>query len=268
MKQIGKRVTYANVTATLALVLAMSGGALAASHYLITSTKQISPKVLKQLKGGPGAVGPQGPPGAAGVAQKGERGEKGEKGEATRGPEGPQGKAGTTGPEGAEGPEGPQGKVGTTGPEGAAGKEGSPWTAGGTLPSGKSEKGQLGLAVLPAAAEEVEYASISFQVPLAKPLAAGTATGVHIFENTVTNAGEGCPVGSSVFKPEAEPGNLCVFLTSHANLKFPKGEEVFNPEAVVNQISEQVGRTGVLLTTESEGAGTGHLIGDWAVTAP
>jgi hypothetical protein len=45
------RLSYANVVATLALVLAMSGGAIAATHYLITSTKQISPRVLKKLKG-------------------------------------------------------------------------------------------------------------------------------------------------------------------------------------------------------------------------
>ncbi len=44
-----KRLTYANVTATLALVFSMSGGALAASHYLIKSTKQISPKVLRSF---------------------------------------------------------------------------------------------------------------------------------------------------------------------------------------------------------------------------
>jgi hypothetical protein len=40
------RFTYANIAATLALVFAMSGGAYAASRVLITSTKQISPKVL------------------------------------------------------------------------------------------------------------------------------------------------------------------------------------------------------------------------------
>jgi hypothetical protein len=44
-----RRLTYANVAATLALVFSMSGGALAASHYLIKSTKQISPKVLKSF---------------------------------------------------------------------------------------------------------------------------------------------------------------------------------------------------------------------------
>ena len=50
-----RRLSYANVTATLALVFAMSGGALAANHYLITSTKQINPKVLKKLTGKTGS---------------------------------------------------------------------------------------------------------------------------------------------------------------------------------------------------------------------
>ncbi len=76
---IRKRLTYANVVATLALLFAMSGGALAASKYLITSTKQISPKVVKQLKGkaGPagatgkeGALGKEGPPGKDGAEGK------------------------------------------------------------------------------------------------------------------------------------------------------------------------------------------------------
>lgn len=61
-----KRLTYANVAATLALVFAMSGGALAAKHYLITSTKQISPKVLKKLKGKTGKTGVTGKEGAQG----------------------------------------------------------------------------------------------------------------------------------------------------------------------------------------------------------
>jgi hypothetical protein len=51
-----KHLTYANVTATLALVLAMSGGALAAKHYLVNSTKQIDPKVLKSLAATDAAV--------------------------------------------------------------------------------------------------------------------------------------------------------------------------------------------------------------------
>jgi hypothetical protein len=76
-----QRMTYANVTATLALVFSMTGGAMAAKHYLINSTKQINPKVIKALKGKVGPVGPQG----------------------------------TQGPQGAQGPQGPQGGQGAAG---------------------------------------------------------------------------------------------------------------------------------------------------------
>src|SRR5579862_2335968 len=100
-RRIRTRLTYANVVATLALVFAMAGGAAAASHYLITSTKQISPKVLKELKkpGTNGATGPAGAPGAAG-------------------PTGATGAAGANGNAGAEGKQGPQGVPGEPGQKG------------------------------------------------------------------------------------------------------------------------------------------------------
>jgi|SRR5581483_5828396 len=86
IRALGGRITYANVTATLALVLAMSGGALAAKHYLINSTKQINPKVLRKLhgaKGSRGAAGPVGSVGPQGIAgPEGKRGARGEKGDA------------------------------------------------------------------------------------------------------------------------------------------------------------------------------------------
>lgn len=78
------RFTYANIVATLALVFAMSGGALAASKYLITSTKQISPKVVSSLKGKAGSAGTAGATGPAG-------------------PAGPQGSAGPQGAQGTAG---------------------------------------------------------------------------------------------------------------------------------------------------------------------
>jgi hypothetical protein len=63
---VGRRVTYVNVVATFALVFAMSGGAFAAKRYLITSTGQISPKVLRSLQGKVGATGVQGAVGPGG----------------------------------------------------------------------------------------------------------------------------------------------------------------------------------------------------------
>jgi hypothetical protein len=81
---VPRHLSYANVAATLALVFSMAGGAFAASHYLINSTRQINPKVLKQLKGRSGARGALGP-------------------EGPQGPLGPQGHKGDAGHEGPEG---------------------------------------------------------------------------------------------------------------------------------------------------------------------
>lgn len=84
-----RHISYANVVATLALVFAMSGGALAAKHYLIESTKQIKPAVLGKLRGARGAAGARGAIGPAGAGGKegapGKEGKPGEPGEpATR----------------------------------------------------------------------------------------------------------------------------------------------------------------------------------------
>lgn len=73
-----RHLSYANVVATMALVLAISGSALAANHYLLSSTRQISPALLKKLKGTSGKPGPSGPAGP--VGPKGGEGPKGVEG--------------------------------------------------------------------------------------------------------------------------------------------------------------------------------------------
>ena len=83
-KSILKHLSYANIASTLALVFAMAGGAIAANHYLINSTRQINPVVLKKLKGASGKPGARGATGATGAA-------------GSPGREGPAGKAGDTG---------------------------------------------------------------------------------------------------------------------------------------------------------------------------
>ncbi len=50
IKVLRRNLNYANVTATLALLFAMSGGALAAKHYLVNSTSQLNPRVLHSLE--------------------------------------------------------------------------------------------------------------------------------------------------------------------------------------------------------------------------
>jgi hypothetical protein len=81
---IRRHLNYANLAATLALVFSMSAGAIAATHYLITSTKQISPKVLRSLRGKTGASGKTGATGPAGpIGPAGPRGLNGIEGKST-----------------------------------------------------------------------------------------------------------------------------------------------------------------------------------------
>ena len=107
----GRRMSYANVVATFALLLAIGGGTAWAAHrYTITSTNQIAPSVLKKLHGA-----------------KGKRGTAGVNG--TRGTAGTDGANGTSGTAGTNGTNGANGTNGTNGTNGAVGATGANGTA-------------------------------------------------------------------------------------------------------------------------------------------
>lgn len=237
--RLRKRVTYVNVAMTVALVFAMSGGAYAAGKYVISSTKQISPKVLKSLVGKTGKAGANGAPGPAGPA----------------GPAGLQGAAGKEGLVGKEGPagKGATGNTGATGPQGPAGPQGTPGTSGFTemLPKGKTETGNWAAS---ASAEGPVVAAISFNIPLEKELGASNVTyaGAH---------GNGTTCLGSPEAPSATPGYLCVYQAESAgvNLKFT--------EILTATAKPGANKSGAVLLLEGEAEAPRYAFGTWAVTA-
>jgi len=242
--------TPSGVIATIALVLAMSGGAYAAKKYLITSTKQISPSVLKSLKGASGKAGLAGPAGPAGSGSAG-----------PAGPAGSVGPAGADGKEGAAGKEGPPGKDGKNGKDG---KDGNPWTAGGTLPVGSTETGVWSMGEVPAGATPgtlpivLLKTAISFSIPLAAPLG---ESAVHVFEGaTIPSGCSGKVVEEHVVELKATSGNLCVWVSRHKGVT-AEGIAAANTE----EGEVGAGRSGATLNTSGL-AEESLAEGTWAVT--
>jgi len=242
-----RRLTYSNVVATLALVFAMSGGALAASKFLITSTKQIKPSVLASLKGkagANGAAGAQGPAGPVGPA----------------GGVGPQGPAGTPGTNGNPGPEGKEGKAGKNGTNG---KEGSPWAANGTLPVGSTETGAWAIGEVPGTTGEVlglsrQRTAISFTIPLAESISESKE---HIFEGeTIPPGCTGTVVSGDVTHLRAESGNLCIWIRGASGVTASQ-LSIENPE----EAETNAGTHGAILVAAPVGE-HGTAFGVWAVT--
>jgi hypothetical protein len=255
--KIGGRLTYANITATLALVFAMSGGAVAATHYLLTSTRQISPRVLAALRGRAGAAGAKGAAGAPGAS-------------GATGAPGPEGKAGANGTsvtsrqfEGAAGGC-MQGGSEFTAANGTTfacngqtieekareGPKPPPWPS--SLPSKTTETGTWSFA---SAAAGLTRVSLSFTVPTAQPLepieGRGPVELLEPGEEDPLDAHPNCP--GTVAQPRADPGFICVYAET---LEAPLVEH------------GPVRTSGVVLVFKSNSASPEIDEGTWAVTAP
>ncbi len=159
------------VVAVLALFFALGGSAIAARHYLITSTSQIKPSVLKALRGAAGSTG------AAGQT----------------GPAGPNGSAGPAGPQGPAGPTNLSSLTIVAGESNSVPKE-SVGTSVATCPNGShavSGGGYNGLASLAASGMETDHQSWVIIVDNE------TSISTHV-EAVVYCAGAGQAVAASV----------------------------------------------------------------------
>ena len=207
------------IVSIMALVLALAGGAFAASGLNSKQKKQVK-AIAKQFAGKPGATGPAGPAGPTGSA-------------------GANGKDGTNGRDGTNGTNGTNGQsvtvtdvaafsncgdatgyrlVSASGTDfvcnGLDGEDGSPWTAGGTRPVGSTETGSLG---------DLFRCSRRglFGLVLSCPIVGRSDTD-HVHTATDANFADfdGAGAGTtgctgSTASPSAPSGHLCVYGTDN-----------------------------------------------------
>lgn len=268
------------VVAIIALVVALGGGAYAASATQSAKKssagltkkqeKQVIALIKANAKSAPsGAAGPQGAAGTPGAkGDKGPQGEKGIQGEkGTDGTNGTNGTPGTNGKSAKVTPVAPaapecQGLGGTlveVEPEPAAevcnGKEGSPWTAGGKLPVGSTETGTWSLN---ATEEDTEVvAPISFPIRLISELGPGTVHFQGESEFATTCKGE-------VRFPKADSGNLCVYYRECPGFVCGELENATFEFFTDPSGTEGGGVSGVLMHFGV--TGSAHGFGSWAVT--
>ena len=277
LSYIRRHASFVNVIAVFVLIFAMAGGAYAAKKYVITSTSQIKPSVLKSLQGKAGPAGLQGPAGSAGAAggqgPKGDPGGPGAEGrqgaagkEGAKGATGPEGEEGPIGPRGATGPTGATGPIGVTGPIGTTGPEGVCSKANCVLPSGTSETGTWSETIfgIPSTGKSVPVA-ISFPIELKEVSAEGHA--LHLNEAETDAQPKTGECKGSLAAPTAPPGTLCIY-TLEEELHGAHQSFIFAPVKEPEEFG-QYGKTGAFMYYEASEAGASiKAQGTWAVTAP
>lgn len=273
------------VVAILALIVALGGGAVAATQSAKKSKPLTKAQVIALIKANAKA-GPPGSPGQTGaIGATGPKGDQGLKGDiGGQGPKGDKGDKGTginltpiavgagkcSGRGGATLKEdtapGAEKDIctGEKGEKGEKGDPGDPWSVGGVLPPGKSETGAWAFT---AADDDTEiFVPISFTIQLA-----GEPTEEEFGQDDVhyqddVGFGTACPA-ASVTEPKAPPGKLCVFYNSFGGAPL---NATFTRIGKLNLFEEPgVSNAGAIIQFAFSGAAgeLAHGNGSWAVTA-
>jgi hypothetical protein len=220
------RLSYANVTSTLTVFIALAGTAWAATSLpagsvgtaqirtgAVTSAKvrdhTLTARALrdgKTLVGPAGPAGPVGPPGTAGAA-------------------GPRGAAGADGKPGPTGPQGPRGPVGAPGPVGPAGVPGLDGAPGHPGANGAAAIGYT--TVVDATQTFAEHASLADFAVHCPPGLIAIQGGFQTTAETVTVNDAVSAFDASISVPDAvDPGQwdfTIVTANNHTTVNHPDG---------------------------------------------
>ncbi len=210
-RSLRRHVSYANVTATLALFLSLAGGAYAATQLAANSVG------TRQLRAG--AVTP------AKISKALLRSLAGKR---------PAGANGATGTPGSTGPAGLPGAPGLPGTPGLPGPPGVTGAVGGLLPSGATLRGvyEADSSVSPH-----HQTVVSFGYLLSEPLPEEV-----VIKGTPATAH--CP--GSVANPQAAPGHLCVYTSLGTTV----GSNVIAYD-VETAFGGETGHTGMIIYTSN-----------------
>lgn len=215
--------------ATVALVMALIGGAYAAGGLTKSQEKQVT-KIAKKYAGKPGATGAAGTNGTNG--KDGAAGAAGTAGTSVTVSESESAIEGHCNGTTSGGLGGSKFVAGTTKTYACNGKEGSPWTAGGTLPKGASESGTWAVSGTPVNYFNGSFhgllAPISFGIALPAPLnnevnCDQPGEPVCVAHLIGPEEGEGEPKEATAIQegectgtfmePGAGEGHFCIFVT-------------------------------------------------------
>jgi hypothetical protein len=242
--------------AVLAMLLALTGGAFAASGALTGKQKKEVEKIAKKFAGKPGPQGAQGPAGAAGA--KGDKGDAGSPG--TEGKPGKSVAVTSIAPGEIECEEHGGALVEEEGAvsgvevcNGSEGKDGSPWAPESALPPGATETGAWAFTGTTSDSSGISV-PISFPVQLGPGQALDEAH-VHFVEAST----EACP--GNAIAPSAKPGELCVYDSSQSVI----GTEFVAIERVTDK-TVGANRAGAVLVFKAP-TGAASASGTFALTA-
>jgi hypothetical protein len=283
-----RRPTYADVAATVALVLALgTGGAYAAGKISgkdIADNAITSPKIkngavkpvdlsaaakrtLTGARGPAGATGPAGPAGASGApGQPGPSGAPGADGSpGAPGADGSVGPAGPTGAPGAPGPSGPAGAPGADGSPGATGSQGPRgFSAWDPIPAGVTVTGRIYQQSVATAVGQLFV--INVNLPGIAPVPLDDAHVNFAADNSTNTTDDDKTCVGTFSNPSAPPGTVCIYLGNQIGLDTLAGHAWFDDGQ--KQYAFYVQGSTTSGTTTAMANGQASLYASWAYTAP